>query len=204
MPPAGNRKGGRAGRCSAPSWAGGATSWPHRLRVQCRQGPRYLWALGIYVCFYSQGLGAFILGSLSHWMYSSHSHITSVCIFFLMCFPSSFSATVINSNTPSLKRQSKLHWDLRRTIVCLYAQSINLNYQLSHYMLTIKQWHTQRLYSMLIYNSYTRDLRIQVVLDSQLFQIAESSPSGERGAGIKISFDNKYFSKRCLAFFCFL
>lgn len=59
--------------------------------------------------------------------------------FFLMCFPSSFSATVINSNTPSLKCQSKLHRDLRRTIVCLYAQSINLNYQLSHYMPTIKQ-----------------------------------------------------------------
>lgn len=54
-------------------------------------------------------------------------------------FPSSFSATVINSNTPSLKCQSKLHRDLRRTIVCLYAQSINLNYQLSHYMPTIKQ-----------------------------------------------------------------
>lgn len=61
-------------------------------------------------------------------------------LFFSLCvFPALFSAAVINSNTPSLNCQSKLHRDLRRTIVCLYAQSINLNYKLSHYMPTIKQ-----------------------------------------------------------------
>lgn len=62
-------------------------------------------------------------------IYSRLSHVECVpltptsqlSIFFLVCFPSSFSATVINSNTPSLKCQSKLHRDLRRTIVCLYA-----------------------------------------------------------------------------------
>lgn len=98
--------------------------------------------------------GARIPGSPSHWKCSFHSNCTSQWQFFvffflfLICFPSSFSAAVINSNTPSLKCQSKLHQALR-TIVCLYAQSINLNYQVSHYMPTIKQWHTHRLYSTL-------------------------------------------------------
>lgn len=82
--------------------------------------------------------GAIILGS-SHIECPLRSHpITTVC-FFPNVFSQLFLTTVINSHTPSLKRQSKLHRDLRRTIVCLYAQSINLNSQLSHYMPTIKQ-----------------------------------------------------------------
>lgn len=98
---------------SAMSWTGpriSMTTWHPRL--------------------HSPNLGTFLPGSDPHCVYSSHSylhHITTI-FFFLMCFPSSFSAIVINSNTPSLKCQSKLHRDLRRTIVCLYAQSINLNY----------------------------------------------------------------------------
>lgn len=155
-----------------------------------------------------------IPGSLSNWVYSFHSYSTSQLHFSsLMCFPSSFSATVINPNAPSLKCQSKLHRDLRRTIVCLYAQSINLNYQLSHYMPTIKQWHTHTDYTPHEY-SCTRDLRGWVVLDSPVFQIAEGLPLGRTGhlgedrasgggdASIQITFDND-FLKYNLSFSAF-
>lgn len=103
--------------CSADRAPGGRESW--------------------HLFLYSLSPGAFILGS--HTECIPLTATSQMSFFSLMCFPNSFSVTVINSNTPSLKCQSKLHQDLRRTIVHLYALSINLNYQLSHYMPTIKQ-----------------------------------------------------------------
>ena len=122
-----------------------------------------------------------IPGSLSNWVYpfDSYKHLTTL-LFPHVSSQLFLSYTAINSNTPSLKCQSKLHRDLRRTIACLYAQSINLNCQLSHYMPTIKQWHTHRDYTPHEY-SCTRDLREWAVLDSQVCQIAEGLPLGRTG-----------------------
>lgn len=139
----------RTGRWVPPSVSG----WDYRLTTPplvhgaVQTGPQVAMS-SWHLFLYSLSPGAFILGS--HTECIPLTATSQMSFFSLMCFPNSFSVTVINSNTPSLKCQSKLHQDLRRTIVHLYALSINLNYQLSHYMPTIKQWHTQRLYSTLI------------------------------------------------------
>ena len=176
IPPAG-MNGQERERCGIPQQrAGGAPSWPFFGAQQCRQSPRLHDVLASIPSFSkSRSVDSRLTLKLSVLLSYSTSqlHFSS-----LMCFPSAFSATVINSNTPSLKCQSKLHRDLRRTIVCLYAQSINLNYQLSHYMPTIKQWHTHTDYTPHEY-SCTRDLREWAVLIA--VQIADGLPVGRTG-----------------------
>lgn len=138
LPGLGSWQTGRGGptRClfllQGPEWAGAeewdpppVSSWgyqrstpPEAALVSTDPQMSVSVSAGIDSILYIQG---HVLSAHSHFECIPSTPTSQLSTLFLMCFPSSCSAMVINSNTPSLKCQSKLHRDLRRTIVCIYA-----------------------------------------------------------------------------------